>query len=296
VQHVGDLFFRYVLVALSGLIVIACQQDRSSGPIELTSDNAPTLVTLSPHLAELVAAIGADQQLIGVSAYTDYPVSLMDLPRVGDAFSLDQERLTVLAPEIILAWDSGTPPQVIDELRARNFAVEVLTTTQLADIPAAMRRIGELAGQPERAREAAASFDRQLEDIRNEMAGRDAIDVFYQVAARPLYTINRDHYISELINICGGNNVFADLTGLAPLIAVEAVVERDPEVMLASTDAGDTAFSIWQRWDNLRASRYDNFFQLPADEIGRATPRLLEAAVSMCDALEQGRKNRRMQQ
>jgi len=116
--------------------------------------------------------------------------------------------------------------------------------------------------------------------------------VFYQVDKRPLYTINQQHYVSELIDLCGGSNVFSDLDGLAPIVSVEAVVERDPEVMFASNDAADGAFDEWDRWPHIAANRHKNRFLMPADEIGRATPRLLIAAKAVCDALQVARANR----
>ena len=252
----------------------------------------PRTVTLSPHLAELVFAIGAGDLLVGVSAYTDYPPEVLNVPIVGDAFNLDQERLTLLEPDLLLAWDNGTPQHVIDDLRARGFRIEVITTTSIRDIPDAMRSIGNLTGRQTGAAAAARSFDETLETIRKAQSGNSPITVFYQVDARPLYTINGDHYLSELIELCGGANVFSDIGGLAPLISIEAVLERDPEVIFAASDAGPTAFDQWERWPELAANRYGNHFVMPANEIGRATPRLLIAAEAACEALAQARINR----
>jgi iron complex transport system substrate-binding protein len=118
------------------------------------------------------------------------------------------------------------------------------------------------------------------------------VSVFYQVYQRPLYTINGEHYVSELIEVCGGRNIFAELDSLAPAISVEAVIEHNPEVMLASTDAGDNAFGEWQRWPNLTAVSSGNQYIMPADEIGRATPRLIIAGEAVCEALHTARSKR----
>jgi iron complex transport system substrate-binding protein len=125
--------------------------------------------------------------------------------------------------------------------------------------------------------------------IRERYAGLPTISVFYQVSARPLYTVNGEHFVSELIELCGGANIFADLGELAPTIDVEAVVERDPEVFLAGSDAGDDAFSEWQRWPQMAANRYGNHYAVPGDVIGRATPRLLDGAVAVCEVLQEAR-------
>jgi len=250
------------------------------------------IVTLSPHLAELVFAVGAGHQLIGVSAYTDYPAAAADLPVVGDAFNIDQERLTLLEPDLLLAWDTGTPAHVIDELRNRGYAVEVITTTSLSDIGVALKRIGALTGRETDATAAADRFSAGLDQIAKQSTGAAPIDVFYQLDVRPLYTINGTHFVSQLIELCGGRNIFGNLDGLAPLISVEAVLERSPEVILASTDAGQSAFEEWERWPDLPANRLDNRYLMPANDIGRPTPRLLAGARAVCDVLQKSRNNR----
>lgn len=250
------------------------------------------IVTLAPNLTELVFAAGAGARLVGVSAYSDYPPAARQLPVVGDAFTIDRERLALLDPDALFVWESGTPAHVVDELRAAGFTVEVLKTQGLADVAASLRRIGELTGHTVTAAQTADDFLVAVENLRRDYADRPAISVFYQVSKRPLFTINGEHFVGELITLCGGRNVFADLAELAPTIDVEAVVTRDPEVMLTSTDGGPEAFDDWARWPTLVANRYGNHFRIPADEIGRATPRVLVAAQAICEVLEEARQRR----
>jgi len=250
------------------------------------------IVSLAPNLTELVFAIGAGEQLVGVSAWSDYPKEVLELPVVGDAFSVDLEQLALLEPDLLLVWESGTPAHTVDELRNTGYRVESIRTRGLADVSIAMRRLGELTGRSTEAGLAAGEFSRGLQLLRDNNKENPPITVFYQVSARPLYTINREHYVSELIEICGGQNIFDDLEDLAPAISVEAVVDRNPEVMLASTDAGDDGFGEWRRWPAIAANLYGNMFLLPADEIARATPRLLVAGGALCLALQRARFNR----
>ena len=250
------------------------------------------IVSLAPNLTELVFAAGAGDRLVGVSAYSDYPPAAGQLPVVGDAFTIDRERLALIAPDALFVWKSGTPAHTVDELRAAGFTVEVLKTQGLADIAATLRRIGHLTGKVETAARTADDFLAAIEALERKYADRPAITVFYQVSKRPLFTINGRHFVGELITLCGGRNVFADLEELAPTIDVEAVVARNPEVMLASTDGGAEAFDEWSRWPALAANRYGNHFRIPADEIGRATPRLIVAAEAMCEALDVARQRR----
>lgn len=250
------------------------------------------VISLAPNLTELVFAAGAGDVLVGVSAYSDYPEEALEIPVVGDAFSVDQEQLALLQPDLLLAWESGMPEHVVDELRQVGYRVEVLRTRSLQDVAIALRRIGQLTGHTAQANAAADEFLAGLAALQEQYAAAAAISVFYQVYQRPLYTINGEHYVSEIIQLCGGQNVFADLTSLAPAISVEAVIERDPEVMLASTDAGDDPFSEWRRWPGLTAVRTANQYVMPADKIGRGTPRLLAAGAILCDALQTARGRR----
>ena len=282
---VGVTRLRYSLLILIGLSACKVLADTNNDP-------GHRIIALSPHLAELVFAVGAGDRLIGVSAYTDFPEAATKLPVVGDAFMLDLERLTVFQPDLLLAWQGGTPAHVIDELNARGYRVEVIRTMGLQDIPAALRRIGALTGHSTKANKEADRFVAGLDSLANLASDAAPIRVFYQVSIRPLYTINGEHYVSQLIEICGGRNIFAGLGKLAPLIGVEAVLERDPEVMLAGEDAGPDAFNEWERWPTMAANRYGNQFMMPAAEISRATPRLLDAGAAICSALEEGRKSR----
>jgi len=250
------------------------------------------IVTLAPNLAELVFAAGAGDALVGVSAYSDYPPEVLQLAVVGDAFMIDQEQLAVLGPDLLIVWQGGTPAHVVDELRSAGYTVEVIRTNSLSDVADAILRIGALTGNEATAEESVAAYRDELDALAAAFEGREDISVFYQVSRRPLFTINGEHYVSELIALCGGSNVFDGLTDLAPSIDVESVVERDPEVMLASTDAGDDAFGEWDRWPDIAANRYGNHFQMPADTIGRATPRLVLAAQAVCQALDEARTRR----
>ena len=198
----------------------------------------------------------------------------------------------MLEPDLLLVWEGGTPAHVIDELGALGYRVEAMRTNSVADVARTIVRIGELTDHRETANRAAAAFEQRLGEIEAAHRDRADITVFYQVSARPLYTVNGGHFVSEIIELCGGTNVFGDLGELAPTIEVEAVVERDPEVFLAGSDAGPDAFSEWQRWPQIAANRYGNHFILPGDVISRATPRLLDGAAVVCSVLDEARERR----
>ena len=279
-----------VLAAIALTSLAACTE--ATPPADTERATYSRIVAFAPNLTELVFWAGAGEMLVGVSAYSDHPPQARELPVVGDAFMIDHEQLALLQPDLLLVWEGGTPAHVVEELRDIGDEVEAMRTNSLADVSHAILRIGELTGRDASAERVATGFDTRVQGIRDRYADRPVISVYYQVSARPLYTVNGEHYVSELISLCGGANVFADLGELAPTIDVEAVVERDPEVFLAASDAGQDAFSEWARWPQIAANRHGNHFIVPGDLISRATPRLLDGAGAVCEALDEARQRR----
>lgn len=278
----------FALVCL-GVVLGACTGEKVPNSQEAP---AQRVVTFAPHLAEIMFVVGAGDRLVGVSAWSDFPREVLELPEVGDAFTVDQEQLSLLQPDLLLVWESGMPAHTIEELRQRGYRVESIRTRSLRDVENAILRVGLLTGREDAAAEAAAAFTGTFDSLRDEYRDAASIDVFFQISARPLYTVNREHFISEIIAVCGGRNIFDDLDEFAPTVDVEAVVDRDPEVMLAGANLGDEAFAEWARWPHLAANRYANQFLLPDETIGRPSPRLALAARAVCLALDQARRNR----
>ncbi len=267
------------------LLLVACSNKQPE--VETDTQEASRVVTLAPHLAELVFAAGAGDRLVGVSAYTDYPVDAAELPIVSDAFTVDLELMRVLEPDLVLAWASGMPASTIAELKSTGLNVVTIETTSLADVAAGLRQIGSLTGQGQKAGEAATAYEASLSALRDEFSSRRRVTVFYQVSSRPLYTVNGRHFISELITICGGVNVFAGLSELAPAIDVEAVLVADPEAIVASGPAESLA--LWDRFDTLRANQYGNRLTVEAAHLARASPRLDSAGRELCEIIDVAR-------
>lgn len=253
---------------------------------------AERIVSLAPHLTELAYSAGAGDRLAGADAYSDFPPAARRLPRVGDAFQVDYERLLALRPDLVLVWDTGTPETVIERLAGLHLRVERVRTSRLEDVAGAMLRIGELAGTSARARQAAEEYSRELAALRAQHDGRRPLRVFYQISEKPLYTVNGSHLISQMIALCGGQNVFDDLDQLAPAVSLEAVLARDPEAIITADGAQGDPLSVWRRWPHLRAVERGNLYTVHADQVARATPRLIDGVRELCAVIDDARRKR----
>ena len=272
-------------------------------PVTVTDDRGKTvalarpaqrIVTLAPSLAELAFAAGAGGRLVGVARHSDFPAGARALPEVGDAARVDFERIAALKPDLVLAWKSGNSPADVGRLESLGYPSFVSESARLADIPRALRAIGDLAGTSADAGKAAASFERDIAALRARHAKAFGVRVFYQIWHRPLLTVNGAHIISDVIALCGGQNVFADVAQLTPNVSIEAVLAAKPEVILGGGSAGgEKEFAA--QW---RESAVESLRRLPAhyinpDHIQRQTPRIAEGARAVCAALEQVRTSRK---
>lgn len=253
----------------------------------------PRIVSLAPHLTELVYAAGAGDLLVGVVEYSDYPEAARSLPRIGDAWRVDMERLLALSPDVVLTWPSGTPDDIIQRLEALKLTHREIATYRLADVPVALRTIGAIAGTTAKAETAAARFDAEIAELRRTYAASRPVRVFIQLDDQPVYTVNGRHIISEVVELCGGRNVFAHLPQLAPPVSIEAVIAADPEVIVSTDDTIADPLAMWRRWTGVRAVRAGAVYSLPSDTMARATPRLVAGTRATCAALDAARRSYR---
>ncbi|MFN3884020.1 MAG: cobalamin-binding protein [Rhodocyclaceae bacterium] len=258
---------------------------------------AARIVSLAPHVTETLFSAGAGERIVGAVDYSDYPEAAKRIPRIGGYSRLDLEAIATLRPDLAIGWVSGNSPAHIEKIRALGIPVFLVQPRHIDDVAVNLERFGHIAGSGAAAHAAAQAFRERLAELRNRHAARPAVRVFYQVWNQPLMTVGGSQIISDVIKLCGGANVFADLEPLAPKVSVEAVLARDPEVIVASGmgEARPEWLDDWRKWPSLAAVKRDNLFFIPPDLLQRPTPRLLEGAARLCEQLETAR-TKRMQQ
>lgn len=285
----------------AGLPLLALVAPAASADIVVTDDAGQTLafsepvdriVTLAPHLAEMVFDIGAGELLVGTVAWSDFPPAAKAVPRIGDSYRIDAERVVALQPDVVLAWGGGTPLDTIERLRALDIPVAVLTPRDLASIPRHVEWLGRITGKEAVAESRARKFRESLRRLRDEYSNRESLRVFFQISAQPLFTIGAGHTISELVAACGGENIFSDLDSRAHAVSREAVIARNPQVIVAGHYAGSSEeLSEWHHWENLAATKTGNLFSVNAERLSRPTLGILEGGRELCETLQRAREN-----
>ncbi len=290
VVFVASLLVAVTAVPQTSMADITLQQ-ANGGVLKLPAP-AGRIITLAPNLAELVFAAGAGEQLKAVVEYSDYPPPVVQIPRIGNAFRIDLERIVQLQPDLVIAWKSGNPQTALAKLEQLGITVWQIEITRPEEIADAIENISIAAGTRDHGRPVAQKLRSRLSVLSAQNAGKMPVDYFYQVAAQPLYTINGQHIISRSMEVCGGHNIFADLPALAPQISRESVILANPQAMIAPDIPGDTpALQTWLNWPRLQAVGNGAMLYLPADGISRAAPRLLDSIELACKLLDKVRSH-----
>lgn len=252
---------------------------------------AQRIVSLAPNITELVYAAGAGERLVGTVEFSDYPAAARQLPRIGSYARVNVEAIVALKPDLVLGWDSGNPSAGITQLRKLGIPVFVTEPRTLDDVARDLERYGTLAGT-RAGHTAAQAYRKRLSSLQQQHAARPPVRVFYQVWDEPLMTVNGRQIISDVIRLCGGVNVFAELPALAPTVSVESVLAADPDVIIAGGmgEINTSWLEPWKKWPRLKATARGKLFFIDPNLLQRHTPRLLDGAEVLCAKLEESRK------
>jgi len=255
---------------------------------------AQRIIALSPHVVETLYVAGAGNKIVGAVDYSDYPNAAKSIPRVGGYSLINLEAIVALQPDLVIAWETGNSPAAIEKLRTLRIPVYLSQPNTLEDIGAEIRRFGVLAGTEPVASKAADQYAQRLSALKKSYQNRSTVRVFYQISEAPLMTIGGKQIITNALSICGGKNVFDQLTPMASVITSEAVIAENPEAIMTSgmQKLNPTGLDFWKKWPALTATQRNNFFFIDPDLMNRNGPRMLAGTDALCKALQTARDRR----
>jgi iron complex transport system substrate-binding protein len=253
---------------------------------------AKRIISLAPHVTELIFSAGAGSSLVGVSEYSDYPEDAKKIASIGSIFALDLERILALKPDLVIIWGSGNAKLLANKLRDNKLTVFENEPHNFEDIANAIEKIAILAGTEKVGLANAQQFRQRLQSLTQTYQLSDKqkpILVFHQMVKSPLMTVNREHFISKMIQLCGGRNVFAELKDISATITVEALMSANPEFIFSSGKDNNKLLNDWASFPNLIAVKRQNLYSIPGDWLHRAGPRVLDATEMLCKKIQEAR-------
>ena len=293
VIHTPGFILASLLFFIVSLTSAAVEVIDDSGDMLRINQPVARIITLAPNLTELLFDLDAGDQVVATVQFSDYPAAAKNIPRVGDSGNLNLEAVLSYHPDLVLAWLSGNNPQQVAALEQLGIPVYYSEPGRLQDIPVTLRKLGLLLGREQKATELALQMEAGIAELKQRYAKREKLRGFYQICHEPIYTINSKNIISDVLRLCGIENVFAEAAIIAPVVSMEAVLARDPQIIISGGSSRMQAqnLSAWKAWPQLTAVVANNLYYIDADLMQRHTPRILEGAELLCQQADEAREN-----
>lgn len=245
------------------------------------------IVSLTPHITEMLFAIGAGKQVIATDQASDYPDEVKKLPKVANYQSLNSESLLAVKPDLVIAWGS-TQALMQQQIQALGIPMLLLKSQHLDDLPVELRLLGDKTGHHEQANNLASQIETKFAAYRQQSQQRPKIKAFYQLWYPPLTTVANGSFIQEIMTMCGAENPFADSKAPYPQLGEEAVLAANPQAIFATQHGSD--LEHWLKWPQLAAVKNKQLYLLKADWLHRLSPRIVLGIEQMCSKVEMASK------
>jgi len=251
----------------------------------------PTIIALAPHIVEMLYDVGAGEQIIGTTAFADYPEQAKEIPRIGNYVRLQLERVIELQPDLIIAWKSGNPSDDLARLEQLGFNVIYSQPHTFEDIANEVRHFAKLTGHSKQGEQVAQKFEQELANITKTYQNKKEITGFYELWSRPLTTVAKGSWPQQFLNICKVKNPFKPVLTPYPQISIEQVLPASVQLIIQplSINQKDREGFNWQDWQIIPAVANKQIIQPDADAMHRMTLRSLTALKDLCATIDKTR-------
>jgi len=285
------------LLALSSLLLAASVPAPSATPGFTVVDDAGRKVTLArvpqrivsiaPGATEMLFAAGAGQRVIATSEFSDEPAEAKKIPRIGDSNAIDMERVVALQPDVVVVWEGGSNAAQVNRLESLHVPLYRQKVEKLTDIPVSLRRLGALADTRAIADKAALDIETRLARLEKRYGKSTGPTVLLEVWNRPIYTVGATHMMTDSLRLCGARNVFADLKDQGPSIDTEAIIGRDPDIIVAVAPPGVARewLAEWKRFGTMRAVKNGRLVPFEDQRLSRLGPSAIAGTEALCEAI-----------
>ena len=250
------------------------------------------IVALAPHIVEMLFDIGAGDNIVGTVEYADYPEAALTIPRVGGYHGIQIEKVLQLKPDLVIVWQSGNKASDIEQMEKMGLTIIYSHPENIEDVASEIRHLADVVGHEEQGEIVANTYTQRLTKLRQRYINQrnhhsSPRKIFYQLWPEPMQTINKDTLINQMIEVCQGQNVFADNPTPYPQIGIENVIVAQPDVIIYPDEksAIDLPIIDWRKWPEIPAVKHNRFIHVNADLLHRFSTRMLDGIEDMCEKI-----------
>lgn len=282
-----------LMLALNALGLAKTVKD-DLGRVVKVPEKVSRIVSLAPSATENLFAIGAGHLIVGVTSACDYPPEVRKLSQVGDFMKPSLERIAALKPDLIIIVSSTIPKAIADDLQGKTKTpVFVFQPKTVKDVVKGLLMLGELTNRKRQAQKLAEQLERRLNAVAKRVANKPKVSVVVEISPPPsLMVAGPKTFIDDAIRIAGGKNAFSDAQQPFPLVSLETLVAKDPDVYIVATK-GKTSSQVLDEvrkrsgFSNLHCVRNGRVYGIDPDGLFRPTPRLIEGVEKLAQFLHQ---------
>lgn len=236
------------------------------------------IVSLAPHITEILFELGLGDEIVGVTDFSNYPLKeTATVEKVGSYVLPNLEKIISLNPDLVIATADGNPKDKVEKIASLGISVYVISPKTIEDIAGNLKKLGLVTGKKEEGEKSSKKFLEDYGKIKESIEGNARLKVFFQLGTTALYTVNEDTFIDKLINDAGGVNIAAGEPIRYPAFSIEAILKEDPDVIIISLMHFDdnSANDFWQRYPTLKAVKNNDICRVNPDITNRPSHRIL---------------------
>ncbi len=255
----------------------------------VTFDQSPKrIVSLAPSVTEMLFAVGAGDDLVGVTSYCDHPQEVKLKTRIGGMTNPNYEKIVELKPDLIIVTVEGNTKEDFNKLEQLGMKIFVTNPRNFSGINRSILDIGKITGYERNARELVSQLRAREANVRRSVEALSKPKVLVLVSLNPLMTAGGNTFVNEMVTTAGGINITGTEPISYPQFSREEILRRNPEVILAPSDLVSSVENIinaYPEWKMLRAVKDRRVFLIDANLMQRPGPRFVDGLEEIAKAI-----------
>ncbi len=269
------LFFGFILIVSTASSQVRILDDQQR--VVVLPSRAQRIISLAPSITETLFAIGAGNQIVGVTNYCNYPEEAKSKQKVGGIVNPNIETIISLKPDVILLSMEGNVRNDFEKLTSCGVPVFVTNPRNLKGIYKSLEQLGVLTDKNENADVLVKAMKSRVDSIVKNVASKKKKSVLFFVSLQPIIVVGKNTFLHELLERAGGANAATKAKGAYPQYSREAVLKDNPDVLIFLSDVlPPDLTTLFPEWANLNAIRQKRIFRVDADIVSRPGPRVVD--------------------